>query len=289
MQALWMVLAAFMFATMSLALRHASDGFNMAEIVCYRGVIGFLMIWALAHRQKVVLATHHPWQHVWRTLVGVGSMTCWFYAVIHLPLATAQSISYMSSIWMAAIIVGAALLRASRGTPLPPGYRALTLSVLVGFAGVLLMLRPTLDQDQAAAALIALAGSVMAAGVQLQVRALSQLGEPEMRTVYYFTLGSTLMGALALPLAGFSAWRWDSAAWLIPAALLSNVGQLCMTRALSRGATLRVANLQYTGLIFAVLYGMVLFDERLPLLGWAGMALIVASSISATMLRSRPR
>jgi S-adenosylmethionine uptake transporter len=60
-----------------------------------------------------------------------------------------------------------------------------------------------------------------------------------------------------------------------------------MTRAYSRGATLLVANLQYTGIIFAAIYSLLLFGDQLPLIGWAGMVLIVVSGVAATVLRTR--
>ena len=73
----------------------------------------------------------------------------------------------------------------------------------------------------------------------------------------------------------------------LPVGLLASLGQMCMTRAYSQGATLVVANLQYSGIVFGALYGMMLFDDQLPLTGWIGMALIVASGILATVLRER--
>ena len=69
--------------------------------------------------------------------------------------------------------------------------------------------------------------------------------------------------------------------------LLAALGQLCMTKAYSSGATLVVANLQYSGIVFAALYGLFLFGDQIPLVGWAGMALIIASGIAATALRNR--
>ena len=51
--------------------------------------------------------------------------------------------------------------------------------------------------------------------------------------------------------------------------------------------TLMVANLQYSGIVFAAVYSIVLFGETIPLLGWAGMALIVVSAVAATVLRAR--
>lgn len=64
-----------------------------------------------------------------------------------------------------------------------------------------------------------------------------------------------------------------------------------MTRAYSlaktRSATLMVANLQYSGIVFGAIYSLVLFGDQIPLIGWAGMALIMASGITATVLRAR--
>jgi drug/metabolite transporter (DMT)-like permease len=74
--------------------------------------------------------------------------------------------------------------------------------------------------------------------------------------------------------------------WLVPLALFAVLGQLCMTRAYNRGATLVVATLQYFGLAFGVFYGMTLFGDRLTPLGWVGMGLVVASGIAATILRA---
>ena len=75
--------------------------------------------------------------------------------------------------------------------------------------------------------------------------------------------------------------------WLLPIGVLAALGQLSMTKAYSRGSTLVVANLQYSGIVFAALYGLFLFGDQIPLMGWAGMLLIVASGIAATALRSR--
>ena len=60
-----------------------------------------------------------------------------------------------------------------------------------------------------------------------------------------------------------------------------------MTRAYSRGSTLLVANLQYSGIVFGAFYSLLLFGDRIPLVGWAGMGLIVASGVAATVLRTR--
>ncbi|MDO9114891.1 MAG: EamA family transporter [Polaromonas sp.] len=335
MQALWMLAAAFFFATMAVCVKIASEHFNSAELVFYRGLLGMFFMWALARTRGVTLATQYPGMHMWRSLVGVISLGAWFYAIAHLPLATAMTLNYMSSVWIATFLVGGALLmgllpargdnatsmgtssQAGAAEPALPGHRRsapllpargsavrkatsvgaishqgpLVLTVITGFIGVVMMLRPTIEQNQAFAGLIGLMSGLLAAFAYMQVMALARVGEPETRTVFYFAVGSAVAGGLGMLVAGVSEWHWKPALWLLPLGVLASLGQLCMTRAYSmaktRSATLVVANLQYSGIVFGAIYSLVLFGDQIPLLGWAGMALIVASGIAATVLRAR--
>jgi S-adenosylmethionine uptake transporter len=84
---------------------------------------------------------------------------------------------------------------------------------------------------------------------------------------------------------GFSPLNWVAIGWLIPVGLLAVLGQICLTRAYASGATLLVANLQYSGIIFASAYSVWLFAEVLPWVSWLGMGLIIAGGIWATLLR----
>jgi S-adenosylmethionine uptake transporter len=209
----------------------------------------------------------------------------WFYAIAHLPLATAMTLNYMSGVWVAAFIVGGAFLygKAER-------QGALMATVLAGFVGVVMMLRPTLDQNQLFAGLIGLLSGLGAALAYMQVTALGKVGEPESRTVFYFSVGSALAGGLGIAFTTHTPWAavsWQAAAWIVPIGVLASLGQWCMTRAYSRGSTLLVANLQYSGIVFAAFYSLVLFGDQIPLIGWAGMAVIVLSGLAATALRTR--
>ncbi len=297
MQALWMVLAALIFATMGVCVKVASAWFNNAELVFWRGIVGVVLMWLLARHRGVSLATRYPGMHAWRSLVGVIAIGAWFYAIAHLPLATAMTLNYMSSVWIAAFLVGGALLawmpipgRDGRMRR-PPLQGPLVLMVLIGFAGVVLMLKPTMDADQGFAGVMGLLSGMSSAFAYMQVVALARIGEPEARTVFYFALGSSVAGGLAMLVQGVSAWDWYHAAWLLPVGLLAALGQLCMTRAYSSaktpGGTLVVANLQYSGIIFASIYGVLLFKDRIDASGYLGIALIILSGIAATVLRQR--
>jgi len=284
-----MLAASLFFATMAVCIKIASAWFTASELVFWRGLIGMGVMWLWARAQGTSLRTAYAGMHAWRSMVGVLSLGAWFYAIAGLPLATAMTLNYMSSVWIAAFLVGGALIAWSprAGAPLPARHGALAATVLAGFAGVLLMLRPTIAQHQVFAGLVGLLSGLLSAFAYLQVMALGKLGEPEARTVFYFAAGSALAGAVGLAATGVSPWDWQHALWLLPMALLASAGQWCMTRAYSHGATLVVANLQYSGIVFGALYSLLLFGDRLTGAGWLGMALICASGIVATVLRAR--
>ena len=288
MQALWMLLGAAFFSTMGVCIKFASPHFNSAELVFYRGVVGVIFLGFIAKQQRISLRTQYPWMHVWRTIIGGLSLSAWFYAIAHLPLATAMTLNYMSSVWVAAFLVGGALINWQPQEGQSPWSQGpLALTVIAGFVGVVMLLRPTMEQNQIFAGLIGLLSGFAAAFAYMQVMALARVGEPETRTVFYFAIGTLLAGAIGMGFAGVSDWNWQFAMWLIPVGVFASLGQLCMTRAYSQGATLVVANLQYSGIVFAALYSLFLFGDNIPLLGWAGMALIVGSGIVATLLRAR--
>ena len=288
MQALWMLLGAAFFATMGVCVKFASAHFNPAELVLYRGLVGIVFLLVIARQKKVSLRTQYPGMHLWRSTIGVLSLSAWFYAIANLPLATAMTLNYMSSVWVAAFLVGGSLIHWN-----PQDGRSawsqgpLALSVIAGFVGVVMMLRPTVEQNQIFAGLIGLMSGFIAAFAYMQVMALGRLGEPETRTVFYFAIGTAVAGAVGMGFAGVSQWNWHYAVWLLPVGVFASLGQLCMTRAYSKGATLVVANLQYSGIVFAALYSLLLFGDDIPLIGWLGMALIVASGMTATLLRAR--
>ena len=280
-----MVLASFLFATMAVGIKVASESFGTMELVFYRGAVSIVFMAVVIRARGASIRTPVPMMHLWRSAVGVMSLATWFYAIAHLPLATAMTLNYMSGVWVAAFIVGGALLY---GQPARQG--PLLGTVLLGFVGVVMTLRPTIDQDQLFAGVIGLLSGMGAAMAYLQVTALGRAGEPEERTVFYFSVGTTLVGGLGVLVTGITPWAsvtWQAAAWVIPIGVLASLGQWCMTRAYRKGATLVVASMQYSGIVFSVIYSLLLFGDHIAPIGWAGIAVIVISGVLATLLRAR--
>lgn len=293
MHALWMVLGAFLFASMGACVKYASANFSAAELVFYRGVIGMVLLALLARHQRVSLATQHPGMHAWRSLVGVLSLGAWFYSIGRLPLPSAMTLNYMSSIWIGIFVIASGLLywRPTPQTPTPPLHGPLLATILLGFVGVVLMLRPSFASDQSFAATVGLISGVFAALAYMQVVVLARAGEPETRVVFYFAAAGALAGGLVMLVTDVHSLWTRHALWLLPIGILATLGQLCMTHAYSAAAsprnTLVVASLQYTGIVFASFYGLVFFDDAIPFWGWVGMAIIVFCGLAATLLRAR--
>jgi S-adenosylmethionine uptake transporter len=280
-----MVLASFLFATMAVGIKFASNSFSTFELIFYRGIVSIIFMGIVVRARGATLRTPVPMMHLWRSTIGVLSLSSWFYAIAHLPLATAMTLNYMSGVWVAAFIVGGALLYGQSEKQGP-----LLGTVMLGFVGVVMTLRPTIDHNQLFAGVIGLLSGMGAALAYMQVTALGKVGEPEERTVFYFSVGTTLVGIVGMLFTEVTPWaevRWQDAAWVVPIGILASLGQWSMTRAYRKGSTLVVASMQYSGIVFAVIFSLLIFGDTIAPMGWAGIAVIVTSGVLATILRSR--
>jgi S-adenosylmethionine uptake transporter len=282
---LMMVLAAFFFATMGMAVKLASAYYSTAEVVMYRGLTGMLLIAALSRWRGESLRTGVPLMHLTRGLAGVTSLCLWFYAISGLPLATAMTFNYMSSIWMALFLVGGAVLWGSTRAEMRVDPR-LVVAILIGFAGVAAILRPTIEREQAWYGLMGLFSGVIAAMAYLQVTALGRVGEPEARVVFYFSTGSAIAGLLlTLATGGLHAHSLRGVLCLLGVGVPATLAQLLLTRAYAIGKPLVNASLQYLGIVFSVAYGAWVFGDRVTPLTLVGIALVVFSGLAAARLR----
>jgi S-adenosylmethionine uptake transporter len=286
--------ASLAFSCMGVVIKFASVDFSTAELVFYRGALSSLIIYFIIRMRGGSLKTQYPMLHVQRSLIGVLSLATWFYAIAGLPLSTAMTLNYMSSVWLAAFLIGGALMLRLQGNA---GQRDdsmfdswLIVTVFIGFAGVGLILRPTIAQNQLWYGFIGLLGGIGSAIAYIQVAALGRVGEPSYRIVFYFSLFAGVGGAVAACFMGWSPLTWKGVGLLIPLALLAVVGQVLLTRAYSGGtseSTLTAACLQYTGVLFSALFGVWIFNDVLTWQSWLGMSMIVVSGVAATLLRRR--
>jgi len=277
-QSLWMLVASLCFACMGVCVKLGAAVFSSAELVFYRGLIATVILFGYIRMRGWSLATPHWKAQLVRGVTGFIALVLYFFAIGALPLATAVTLNYTSPLFLAL------LLTFWSGEKLRP---SLTLALAIGFAGVVLLLQPTLVEDQWLAALLGLASGLLAGVAYLNVRNLGELGEPEWRTVFYFSFIATL-GGLPWVLASDPVHGFDGRGvlLLLGVGVFGAIAQLAMTRAYRYGKTLVSASLAYSTVIFSSLFGILIWHEVLPWISWLGIVLIIASGVTAS-LRSR--
>lgn len=279
MPALWMIVASFLFACMGVCVKLGSTRFSTGELVFYRGGISLLMMLFVARAQGVRLSTPHWRMQLSRSLSGAIALMSYFFAIGILPIASAATLSYTSPIFVA-LLLGLFFGERLRWPVLA--------SVLTGFAGVALLLRPTLEPGQGWGAAAGLASGAIASLAYISVRELGRAGEPEVRTVFWFSLLTTLLGLTWSLLGDVTLPDLQGALILFGVGVFGGLAQLAMTRSYRYGRTVVSANLSYSTVVFASVFGLLLWDETLPVSALSGIALIIASGV-AVSLASRGR
>ena len=273
MQSLWMLVASFFFACMGVCVKLAAESISAAEVVFYRSAISLVLIFALVRFRRIPLVTVHWRFQLQRSASGFISLLMYFYAISMLPLATAVTLAYTSPLFLAVYVGWFGKARLQRGM-----FGALVL----GFVGVALLLRPTLHADQWLGGLIGVACGMTAGVAYYNVKELGERGEVEERTVFYFSLFSTVASGLWMALFEFHRVDLRSGLLLLGVGGFGTLAQLAMTRAYKRGKTMVSASLAYSTVIFASLFGMLFWQEALSPGAWLAIALIIASGLVAT-------
>lgn len=270
-----MLAAGVLFSCMGVLVKLGAAQFSSSELVFYRALFSFLFIGAMMLHSRTPLATPHWRGHIGRGLSGTVAMMLFFYCITVLPLATATTLNYTSSLFLAALTVIA--LREKLHLPLGA-------TLALGFAGVVLLLHPTLEQAQFGSALLGLLSGLLAAVAILNVRHLGRQGESATRIVFYFSLTATLgSGAWALH-DGLHVPTLASLPLLLGIGASATLAQLAMTHAYRIGHTLAVSTLSYSTIAFSSLADWLLWHRALPLAAWLGMLLIIASGVVSLRL-----
>jgi len=269
-KSLWMLVAGLFFAIMGVCVKLGAARYSAPELAFYRSLFGFLTILVITQSRHMPLATPYWRMHLSRSVNGFVALILFFYAITILPLATAITLNYTSPLFLA--IFTALLLR----TPVKP---MLIGAILLGFVGVVLLLNPTLHQQQLLGGILGLASGVLAGLVYLQVTQLGRLGEPEWRTVFYFTLVCTVGSGAWMLLQDYHRITVGDLPLLVSMGASATMAQLAMTRAYREGDPLVAGSLAYSTVVLASLFGLFLGDGTLSLESWFGIALIILSGI----------
>jgi len=270
-----MLAAGFLFGCMGVFVKLGAHYFSNIELVFYRSFLGLLMVYAIIRQQGGSVATAHWGGHLWRGISGSIALMLFFYCITVLPLATAVTLNYTSPLFLTVLTM---LVFKERF------HAPLAFAIALGFAGMVLLLQPTLERDQIIPGLLGLISGFFAGIAMLNVRQLGLRGEPEWRVVFYFSLIASLISGVAMLLDTIHPVSTTSLLILIGLGSSGTLAQLAMTRAYRTGKTQVVGSLSYSTVVFSSLFGMMLWGEALPLTGWMGMALIIAGGVLSLKL-----
>lgn len=279
----WMLLAGASFALMGVWVKLAAQWFSSVELVFYRSLFGLLVVLgmlALHRGPRAMLRVFGPhlWLHLRRGVVGFAALVTFFYSLTVLPMSVAITLNYTSPLFLT-LMTPLWLKESIR----PAQYAA----VALGFAGVLLLLRPWEVHGDLTAGIIGLVSGLMAGVAYVHVRALGQLQEPEWRTVFWFAAVASAGAALIASVQGWHGDILPHLDLLLALGLTATAGQLAMTRAYRRGQTAVVAAFSYSTVIFSSLLDVIIWKEDIAATAWAGMAITAAAGVWAAMLNIR--
>ena len=260
--------SAFLFASMGVLIRLASETVDNPTVVFFRNLVGLLVLLPFFLVKGVHhLKTERIWMHTWRSLVGLLAMYGFFYAIAHLKLSNAMVFTYSSPIFIPLV---AWLFLKEKMTGL------MWLAAAIGLCGVLLVAKP----DQALFNLlsaIGLASSFLAAMAFVTVRAMSN-SEPASRIVFYFCLIGTLISAIPM----FWLWRPYQPRELLllaSAGVLATISQLFLSTAYRYAPAGQIGPANYLAIIFAGFWAALIWQEYPDLTSLVGMAVILVALI----------
>ena len=262
-----MLVSTLFFGLMAVTIRYASRSLSTFEIAFFRNAFGLLaLLPVLLRDDRSVLRTKQLPRYLLRSTIGIGSMLCGFWAIGHLPLSQAISLSYSTPLFVtiAAVFWLGEQVRLRRWA-----------AVVIGFIGVLVIVRPG-TEGFSSGSLVAVMAAVFSAIVAIQIKQLSRI-DPADTIVFYtylFWVPLSLLPALFV-------WQWPQGTtwwWLIATGLFGTIAQLLWTRALRMGDVSALTPISFMQLPLVAVAGYLLFDERLDRWTVLGAAIIFAAN-----------
>jgi drug/metabolite transporter (DMT)-like permease len=227
---------------------------------------GLLAMLPLILTRPGILRTQARFSHVLRAALKLGSLVAVFAALQAAPLATVTAIGFAAPIF---VTLGAWLFLSEKPGPLR------LMGLVLGFAGIVVILAPSIGLGEGEALMLALLGALLTAAIQLMLKVMGRTERAD--TLVAWNL------IVSVPLAALPAWYfWDTPTatqWALLAlqGVIGTVSQLGVTRAFQLADASLVAPVDFLRLPFVAAMAWFVFSELSPLSTWAGAALIFAA------------
>ncbi len=272
------ILSGIAFTAMGALIKYLAESVPLGQVVFFRSafalipLLGFLL-WQ--HDFPGGLKTARPLGHLFRCLIGTMAMFTAFATLRYLPIAEATTLTYLSPIIL--VILAVVILKET------VSYRRWQ-GVMLGLFGLLVMTVPNFSMTADFTTLLGIGlgvlTAVLIAGALLQVRHLTLQGEKTGTITFYFAIASTLIGAIT----AINGWIQPTASqWLclISIGIIGGIAQLLMTLSFSYASASAMAAYEYLAILWALLIGMVFFDEVPGTFFWLAVPLILAGAVIA--------
>ncbi len=277
---LWIVVATLFFSLMGSFVKLGATHFSSIELVFYRSFISllFLLIYIVASQKEI--KTPHLRKQIDRGVIGFLSLAFFFYAIAHLNLGSAMTLNYTSPIFLGVFLPFISHQKIKK---------SIFLCTIIGFIGALLILDPHGEWQSWFAGLVGLVSGIGAALAYIHVIQLSKLNEPDWRTVFYFTLISSIGAGLWIIFTGYQKLVWNDIWILIPLGLSATIAQIAMTRAYRLGNSLVIGALSYLAIVFSSIISLLYFNEMMRIEDILGAIIIILSGAIASNISLKSR
>jgi len=265
---IWIVMGSLAFAINDGVIKSLGVKFDPYQLAFARYAVGLVLLGPVFFSMGIAgLQTRRLGLHMTRLVIACTAQVGVFYAVIHLYLADATAIAFSRPLFttIVAVFLLSEIVQARRWA-----------ATSIGFAGVILMVRPgTATMDPIA--LIAVGAALTLAIANVMIRIMSKT-EPPNRILFYYHLGGTLV------FLGPTIWLWSQPVgieWLLLAAIgaLTTIGMIGFVRGFSAGEANAVGPMEYIRLIYAALLGFYIFAEVPDVWTAVGATIIVGSTL----------
>jgi len=265
--ALLMLGSTLAFGVMAIAIRYATRYVPTQEVAFFRNAFGLLALLPMLIRPgSAPLKTQQLPRYFLRSAIGLASMLCAFWAIGHLPISQAISLSYSTPLFVtiAAVLWLGETVRMRRWA-----------AVIIGFIGVLIIVRPG-STSFTPGTLVAVGAAVLSSLVAIQIKQLTRVDSAD--TVVFYTY--VFWVPLSLVPALF-VWVWPTGlawVWLVATGVLGTLGQLLWTRALRLGEVSALTPISFMQLPLVSLLGWLLFNETLDRWTVIGAGIILGAN-----------
>lgn len=278
-QSLWALAAAALFSVMAGFIKLCAPYFSACELVCYRSIFSVLFIASFVYFHHYSVQTPHLFGHIKRSFLGTFSMVLWFMTLGQIPLSLNMTLTYTTPLFMAVNFIVLAMLRHKKA---PWG---LTVSITLGFFGVVTTLQPSFGSEDLIPALICLAIALIDLATYWQIKELGLLKEPAWRVVFYFAVFGVAFGGIgALLTGGFHPVTLKTFFLLMGVGLCGTLAQICTTRSYAYGNMLLSSCLGFSAIVFSGVIGATAFADPVSLTSVAGMLMILVAGVFATIM-----